>query len=67
MEKFTIFVVQNDMSGTTWIGCVEAADIGDAKSAGLHQCSIDWGCGIENICVLGVAAGDVEILEWEDE
>lgn len=67
MEKFTVFIQADDRTGTMWIGSVDAEDIGVAKIKAYEACASDWGCDADDIIVVGVASGDVEILEWDDE
>jgi hypothetical protein len=73
---FTIFCQQVDKVGTIHINSVQAADIESAIQAGREQCLADWNGGnaesdapfiLEDIHCLGVAAGDVTILYWEDQ
>ena len=54
----------------------EAADLDSAIIAGKQQCIRDWSSGdeegegpwnLESVHCLGVAAGDIEILHWEDQ
>lgn len=68
MKTFTIFCVDADRSHlTTNIGTYEAATIEEAKQAAIKQVAEDWQQEPSEISVLGVAAGDIDILEWDDE
>ena len=64
MKTFTVFCQQADGIGTIWIQAVDAADLDEAKKVGRDACAIDWCCGVDEVCVLGVAEGDVHILYW---
>lgn len=66
MQKFTVFCQQADGKGTIWIDSFDALEMEDAKRIARATCASDWAAEEEDIHVLGVAAGDVEILEWED-
>lgn len=63
---YTVFCQEKSGRGTVWIESFEATDIDDAKALGAAKCSFDWNFDPQGIHVLGVAAGDVEILHWED-
>lgn len=70
-DKFTVFVRQADGRGTTYITSVIAASVEEAKALAKEECSQEWSVNgspwaIEDLIVLGVARGDVEIVEWED-
>ena len=67
MAKFTIFCRDASNTGTTYITAVDAPDIEAAKRLGLEECAEEWGQEVDEIRVLGVAEGDVTILEWDDE
>ncbi len=75
-STFTVFCQQADQLGTIHIDSVEAADLASAIQAGREQCLVDWNGGpskpdalftLEDIHCLGVAAGDVTILHWNDQ
>lgn len=65
-RTFTVFCRDADDTGTTFITSVGADNIEAAKAAALKECADAWGQNIDSIRVVGVAAGDVEILEWDD-
>lgn len=65
-DKFTVFCRERSNLGTTWIQAVEAASCIEAAEAGLQDCSHNWGMDQSEIRVIGVAAGDIDILHWED-
>jgi len=70
---FTIFCQQADRQGTIHIDTVEATDLDSAIQAGRERCLADWNDDtgspytLEDIHCLGVAAGDITILHWEDQ
>lgn len=68
MQTYTTFCRQADNIGTTWIGSVEAPNETRAADLAVEACAADWGWQdrTEEIRVVGVASGNVEILYWED-
>ena len=73
LPTFTVFCQEAGGTGTIHITSVEAADLESAITAGKQQCIGDWSAGggespwmMESIHCLGVAAGNVEILHWQD-
>ena len=76
LPSFTVFCQETGGKGTIHIDCVEAADLESAIIAGKQQCIDDWSdrttetespWNMETVHCLGVAAGDVGILHWEDQ
>lgn len=66
MNTYTAFCQQASGGGTIWIQRVEASDIAGADVLAQSMCAHDWGCDLMDVHVLGIAAGDVEILLWND-
>jgi len=67
-RMFAVFTVDaNGDHPTTYITSVEAADMDEAKRLAVEETAAAWEQDASEIRVLGVAAGDVEILEWNDE
>lgn len=66
MKTYTVFCQHVSGIGTIWIDSVKALHIEEAKELAIAACADDWGCNIENVRVLGVAEGVVEIIEWDD-
>jgi hypothetical protein len=74
---FTVFCQETGGNGTIHITAVEAADLESAIIAGKQQCIDDWSNGpsddgqsrwnMDSVHCLGVAAGDVQILHWQDQ
>jgi hypothetical protein len=76
VRTFTVFCQETERLGTIHIDSVEATDHQSAILAGREQCQADWNGGadgenapftLEDIHCLGVVAGDVTILHWEDQ
>lgn len=69
MPVFTIFVQQADGRGTVHISAHAAATREAAVRAAIAETLDDWDWlehGEDSVHVLGAAAGDVEILAWDD-
>lgn len=68
MTTFTAFCQEADGSGTIWISTVEVEDdnVLTAISLAREACAEDWDYDPEDIHVLGIARGDVEICHWVD-
>ena len=68
MLTYTVFCVDDTGTHpTTHVSCHHAASVEAAKLAALHETADDWACDPNDVRALGVAAGNVTILEWEDE
>lgn len=66
MNDYTAFCQHVSGSGTIWISDVIAPNTDAAIEIARTRCSEDWCIPAEDIHVLGLAAGSVEILHWED-
>lgn len=66
MNTYTIFCCHVDDPGEIWIEDVEAESLLLAKAIATERCARGRGDSEDDIHVLGVAAGVVEILEWND-
>lgn len=75
LPTFTFWCQEADGSGTIYIGSTDAENLEAAKIAALQICCDDWNAGMisedpfynpRTVHLLGIAAGDVEILHWED-
>lgn len=64
-----MFCQQANGKVTTWIGAIDSAEtLEEAMRLGREKCAEAWGReDIEEIHVMGVAEGDVNILYWEDQ
>lgn len=67
VATYTVFVRQDDGRGTTHVSAHEAASPGDAEQLALAETAADWGSSVDNLVVLGVIAGDVELVSWDGE
>lgn len=69
MQNFTVFCTEQDRSpdSTIWIASVEAGTSEEAAILGRACCADDWGLRQAQVRVIGVAEGNVKILEWSDE
>lgn len=71
---FTVWIQDADGTGTTYITHVDADISEHAKAEALKDCARDWGryqddeqtLDTTDLRVIGVAVGDVEIVEWEE-
>jgi hypothetical protein len=67
MNTYTVFCREVSNTGTTWIGAVEAESVDEAKLIGANTCAWCWGQeNADGIRVVGIAAGDVQIIDWDD-
>lgn len=67
MKTFTAFCQQANGEGcTTWIESVQARTVEAATNKARRTCAKAWDCSPKDVHVLGIAAGDVEILSWTD-
>lgn len=67
VETFTVFCQQANGGGTMFIDSVSAFDATSAIEAGAAKCAHELGVEPDDVKVVGVAAGLVEILSWDDE
>lgn len=65
--RYTAFCREADGSGTTWIGPCEGDTPEEALEDARESCASDWGFDVEDVKCIGLAAGDVDIVLWEDE
>lgn len=73
METYTIFCRHATEWSSTFIEALQAEDEQSAMTAGIQACLDAWNDGStppnyepEDIECFGIAAGDVEILHWQD-
>ena len=78
MSTYTVFCRDGkDPGSTIWISTVEADNALQARKVGRNECADDWdyteresedSCGdIEDIQVLGVVEGTINLLDWDDD
>lgn len=66
MPTWTFFVVDAEPgASTTWIEGVTASTLEEAKVIALVRCAEAWGQPMDTLHILGVAEGEVKIVEWE--
>lgn len=66
LKTYTAFCIEADRTGTIWISSFGARDAEHAISEAREQCAADWGMVPDDVHVLGIAKGEVDILHWED-
>jgi hypothetical protein len=81
LKPYTVFCRESNNTGTIWISTVLAESLEHTKSQGLAECCDDWNGNPDpedaddfdhlhytpdNVSVIGVAEGEVNILFWED-
>lgn len=67
MKTYTVWVCEAGGSGTTHIQAYTAENETAAAEAALDQVQKDWGDDDrDNLHILGIALGDVTIMEWND-
>lgn len=66
MNTYTAFCQQASGKGTVWIDTVGAANQDEALEVARAGCAHDWNCEPDDIHVLGLAEGDINILMWDD-
>ena len=67
MNKYTIFCREASGEGTMFIQSAEAETWQEAAREVLADCSVEWGMDSDEINVIGVASGDIEIIDWDDD
>jgi len=65
LPTFTVFVRQADGRGTTHVSTHQAASQDDAEQLGLAETAANWDYSEQQLAVLGVIAGDVQLLSWD--
>ena len=69
---YTVWVMQADRRGTMHVSAHSAASIEQAKERAITETLDDWGWSDEDereqdVVVVGVAEGEVNLLEWDDD
>ena len=65
-KEYTAWCCMKEGNGTIWISSSEATNPEQAQANAIAECAEDWQCDPADIHCLGIAAGDVEILHWND-
>lgn len=71
LKTWTVFVQEADGTGTIHIQSYRAHSIEEARAKALARVAEDWGgaeCGFtpDTLHILGIAEGNVKIVEWTD-
>lgn len=66
MKTFTAFCQQASGGGTIWIQAVEAEDLNAATTLAQETCAADWEYDLDDVHVLGMLEGNVNVLMWDD-
>lgn len=66
LKNYTMFCKQSNGKGTMWIQSVAACSTKEASAIALDECADAWDFDTDDIRVVGIAEGDINILEWED-
>lgn len=69
MMTYTAFCRSVLGEGTTWIDTLEgpADDVDAIKCEARAKCALDWCVTQEEVVCIGLAKGDVSVVDWEDE
>ena len=67
MATYTAFCREIDGTGTIWISTVQAPNPHDASRVAEADCAEDWGQTVDDVTCIGLAAGDVKIIFWNDD
>lgn len=66
IKTYTAFCQEADLTGTIWIQSVEAESLAEAGKLAIETCAEAWDMEPEEVVLLGLAEGDVNILFWDD-
>jgi hypothetical protein len=66
MAKYTVWICESNGSGTTHVSSHSAMDPEQAKRRAIAETMADWDYPEIEVHVLGVAKGDIELIEWND-
>jgi hypothetical protein len=67
IKAYTVVAREASGRGTVWIRLVAGRGVYDVMRRGAEMCRRDWGFeSVDDVKVVGVAAGDVKMLNWED-
>lgn len=66
LGEYTVFCCQGDGRGTVWISSVTADNMKQAEELGRAECALDWGWDEDDIHVLGVCSGPIDVAVWDD-
>lgn len=63
---FTVWVTDANEHGTHFVQAFQAVDIETAKAEAIAECADCWGYDPADLHILGVADGNVHLLEWDE-
>jgi hypothetical protein len=66
MQDYTVWIQQADGRGTTYVTTVKARTAQSAGRKALRECAGEWGWNVDSLAILGIAKGNVELIEWND-
>lgn len=67
MTYYTVWVTQTNGRGTCHVSAHDALHAEDAAAQALNETADDWGdFPLEELRVLGIAKGAVDLIEWND-
>lgn len=65
-NRFTVWVMEESREGTTFVTSCDAKNIQEAAEIAIDECAASWETRASGLVVIGVAQGDVRLLEWND-
>lgn len=66
-RTFTVFCREASGDGTIFISSAEGICAEEAARKVLDECAEAWGMNSGAIDVIGIATGNVQIVDWQDE
>lgn len=64
---YTVWCRDMNGEGTIWIDTVRAQSLQNAVIKARRECARAWSYQTKHVMVIGIAEGDVKILNWDDE
>lgn len=65
-DRFTVWVADKHGYGTHFVQAFIAATVDEAKAAAIKECCACWNREPDEVEILGVAEGDVNVIEWNE-
>jgi hypothetical protein len=65
-DRFTVWVSDKHGHGTHFVQAFIAATADEAKAAAIRECCACWDREPDEVEILGVAEGDVNVIEWNE-
>jgi hypothetical protein len=68
MTKFYVWITEANGRGTCHVSSHEADTPDEATNEALYETCVDWGGDYipTDLRILGIAKGEIEIIEWDD-